>query len=645
MQTTSRTQYDLVVIGGGSGGLAAAKRAREYGRRVALVEKSRSFGGTCVNAGCIPKKLMHEAASVGESVRVASLWGFAGASRHDEHFDLRQFKAERDRYIAGLSQKYENSLREAGIDLFLGHPASLVSPHEVRIEGTSTILSSHHILIATGSEPIMPTSIEGVEHCISSDGLWELEELPSSLAVIGGGYIGIEASSLFQSLGGKLRETVTMLVRQPSEFLQGFDVTLRESAKACLVESGVTVLDDFGSLQKIEKGTSAGGQLWVHGEKQGRTGPYDCVLLALGRKASTKGLNLEALGVKTEERSGSILVDHFNSSVSHPDSIHAVGDVSGKKQLTPLAIVSGRLLADRLFGGLASAATDYCNVPTVVFAKPPIGTVGLSEQEARGRFGDENVKAFVTSFLPLHLSFASKMSNEGADASVPLHKTTMKIVCLKMSDSQFKAWKSLRAEEVKLRLAFAARRKDDERLASAGAGQPSQTTGSIDNEATVSSCARLVGDIGAGIALGEQGEPESVYSQSDNDELHRGLSDIDGRSVASDAPAHQQLIENARLRVLGIHIIGERAEEMMQGFAAFLKRGIVTKADLDAVVAIHPTSSEELVTMQPWQPLDLAGLAMIGGATGKATAQEAGKRGRGQPGLLNSTVCDPSCSS
>jgi hypothetical protein len=363
-------------------------------------------------------------------------------------------------------------------------------------------------------------------------------------------------------------------------------------------------------------------------------GPFDCVLVAIGRRALTAGLGLEKLGVAVDPSGGTVTVQPNQTSVSHP-SIHAVGDVCGKKQLTPVAIAAGRLLADRLFGGFPSAQMDYCDVPTVVFTHPPIGAVGLTEAEARSRYGSACIQTFAATFVPLWY---------GVTEEKP--QSVMKIVCRRMGQDEARQLHDLRRAEQGVQLqGCAASMRDREKRSTSGEGgewRPSADASASDKTGTEPSHPRHIaepaagagapavgttprgpvkmtctpapaaggsamvcvpdpGDVGAGIAPGEAGEP-----LPDRAVL---LEAAEGRYVARSAPAtaestsklHPQLLDGAMLRVVGMHIHAPGADEMLQGYAVALKRGI-TKADLDSATAIHPTASEELVTFGPWMP-------------------------------------------
>lgn len=445
-------EFDLIVIGGGSGGLAAGQRAAEYGARVAVVESHR-LGGTCVNAGCVPKKVMWYAADLAEGLRDASGYGFAVSA--DGH-DWGWLKGRRDTYILRLNGIYEANLAKRSVTLIRGR-AHFVDRRTVAV-GESR-LSAAHIVIATGGRPVVP-SILGADLGITSDGFFELADRPRRVAVVGSGYIALELAGIFASLGSAVD-----LILRTGTALKQFDAMLGESMLKILAEEGVTI-----RTQAIPETLERAPDLWLGVRDGRRLGPYDCVLWAIGRASAVAGLGLAHAGVDCDAY-GFIATDKYQATSTA--GIYAIGDVTGREQLTPVAIAAGRRLSDRLFGGKADRHLDYHNIPTVVFGHPPIGTVGLTEQAAREDYGDDNVAVFKSSFVPLYHQLTS-------------HKP-----------------------------------RCDMKLVTVG--------------------------------------PEK--------------------------------------KVVGVHVIGLGADEMMQGFAVAVRLG-ATKKDFDDTVAIHPTSAEELVTMR-----------------------------------------------
>lgn len=443
--------YDYIAIGGGSGGVATARRAAEYGARVLLVEGAR-LGGTCVNVGCVPKKIMWYASGIAQAMRDAPGYGFSPVAGT---VDWASLKARRDAYIARLNGIYAGMLDKAGVDMVHGF-ARFVEPHVIEVDGRR--FTARHIVIATGGRPVIP-DLPGAELGIDSDGFFALDHQPRRVAVVGAGYIAVELAGVLNGLGSE----VTMLVRGPG-LLRGFDTMVRAELQAQMEEDGVALR--FGTKVRALS-RPAGGALSVECD-DGSILEVDALIWATGRRANTADLNLEAAGVDAEA-GGVIATDDFQNTAV--EGIYAIGDITGRAELTPVAIAAGRKLAARLFRGQADSRLDYSDIPTVVFSHPPIGTVGLTEDEARERF--DNVEVFSTRFTAMAHALTEHRP-----------KTAMKLVC---------------------------------------AGQ--------------------------------------------------------------------------ELRVVGIHVIGDGADEMLQGFAVALKMG-ATKADFDNTVAIHPTSAEEFVTLR-----------------------------------------------
>jgi glutathione reductase (NADPH) len=447
-------QFDLVVIGGGSGGLAAAQRAAEYGARVVLIEPGR-LGGTCVNVGCVPKKIMWNGAELGSALHDAREYGF-----HIDEFDhdWRSLKHKRDAYVRRLNDIYAANLEKRRVEL-VRERAAFLDGRSVSAGGRT--LSAPHIVIATGGRPEVPR-LRGAELGITSDGFFELEALPQRVVVAGGGYIAVELSGIFAGLGAQ----TTLALRGPAP-LRTFDPMIGQASLAMLREAGVTVMTDIapGFIAR----DADGGLIPTFAD--GRSiGPFDCLLWAIGRLASVDDLGLERAGVRLDA-DGFVATDMYQATSAA--GIYAVGDVTGRAQLTPVAIGAGRRLADRLFGGQAGRHLDYDNIPTVIFGRPPIGTVGLTEPAARERYGHDAVKVFQSSFVPLYNAVTEAKS-----------RTEMKLVTV-----------------------------------------------------------------------------------------------------------------GAEQRIVGLHVVGPGADEMLQGFAVALRMG-ATKRDFDDTVAIHPTSAEEFVTMR-----------------------------------------------
>ncbi|MGB5211555.1 MAG: glutathione-disulfide reductase [Gammaproteobacteria bacterium] len=444
--------FDLVVIGGGSGGLAAAQRAAEYGASVALVE-SEPLGGTCVNVGCVPKKLMWNAASIGHVLEESAGYGFLVSN---QGHDWAQLKQKRDAYIARLNGIYARNLEQKNIRVFHGR-GRLDGPGRVVVGDTT--LAGRHLIIATGGYPLVP-ELPGAELGITSNGFFELEQRPQRVLIAGSGYVAVELAGVFRALGSE----VTVLARKDG-VLRSFDPMLREELMDAMTRQGIELVSRAVPLAV----SGRQGDISLETE-DGRTfNAYDCLLWAVGRGAASEELGLEDAGIRTDGQGFVPTDDYQNTNV---DQVYAIGDITGRPALTPVAIAAGRRLADRVFGGMADRHLDYANIPTVIFSHPPMGTVGLSEIEAHALHG-EAVKIYTSRFIPLYQSMLD-------------HKThaAMKLITI---------------------------------------------------------------------------GPEE--------------------------------------KVVGCHVIGPGADEMLQGFAVAIRMG-ATKRDLDDTVAIHPTSAEELVTMR-----------------------------------------------
>ena len=450
--TEKETTWDYLVIGGGSGGIASARRAAKHGAKVALVEAAR-LGGTCVNVGCVPKKVMVNAATLRESLIDA---GGYGMRLGPVGFDWSELKRGRDSYVARLNGIYARNLRSSGITQISGF-ARFVGPRTIEVGGER--LTGEHILIATGGRPHLP-DVPGADLGINSDGFFELERMPSRVAVIGAGYIGVEIAGVLNALGSD----VTMMVRGDA-LLRGFDEAMQSSLLEQMRADGVTIR--FGHATTGITAASS-GERSISVKDKPSCGPFDCVRWATGRRPLVDGLDLGQAGIE-QHKHGSIVTDEWQQTSA--EKIYAVGDVTGRVELTPVAIAAGRRLADRVFDGQSSAKLDYENVPTVVFSHPLIGTVGMTEAGARAKFGDA-VRVYNSRFTNMYYALTERRP-----------KTVMKLVVT----------------------------GDDE-------------------------------------------------------------------------------------RVVGIHVAGLGADEMIQGFAVALRMG-ATKADLDRTVAIHPTAAEELVTL------------------------------------------------
>lgn len=443
--------YDLIAIGGGSGGLAVAEKAAALGKRVAIVEAAK-LGGTCVNTGCVPKKVMWHAAQLAASVSDAPDFGIDVEHRG---VNWSHLVAGRNRYIEDINRYWDKYVGQQNIDRITGF-ARFAGARSIEVEGES--YSADHIVIATGGQPIVPP-VPGAELGITSDGFFQLQQQPGKVAVIGGGYIGVELAGVLNALGSE----VSIFALEP-RVLEVFDPMISDTVMQTLQQQGVELHMPFqvSALKQTENGTrvfSSDGQC---------IGEFDTVIWAVGRRPSTAGLNLEMASVEVLSN-GVIPVDDFQNT--NVKGIYAIGDITGTAPLTPVAVAAGRKLAERLFDNCVHCRIDYDNIPTVVFAHPPVGTVGMSESQARERFG--KVSVYTTRFTPMRYA----LSHHG-------HQTAMKMVCA--------------------------------------------------------------------------GENE---------------------------------------KVVGIHMTGDDVDEMLQGFAVAVKAGL-SKRNFDNTIAIHPTSSEELVTLK-----------------------------------------------
>ena len=447
-------EYDYIIIGGGSGGIASANRAAMHGAKVILFE-GKEVGGTCVNVGCVPKKVMWYGAQVAETLhRYAGEYGFDVTINK---FDFATLKANRQAYIDRIHGSYERGFDSNGVERVYEY-ARFVDPHTVEVAGER--YTAPHILIATGGHALYP-NIPGSEYGITSDGFFELDEVPKRTAVIGAGYIAVEVAGVLNALGSD-----THLFVRKDRPLRTFDKDIVDVLVDEMAKSGPT-LHTHANVTEVVK--NADDSLTISFDN-GETITVDCLIWAIGRAANTSGFGLEKTGVKLTEK-GTIYSDEFeNTSVP---GIYALGDVTGKLDLTPVAVKAGRQLSERLFNNKADAKLDYTDVATVVFSHPVIGSVGLTEEKAIAKYGAENIKVYKSSFTPMYTALGDNRQ-----------PSTMKLVTL--------------------------------------------------------------------------GEDE---------------------------------------KIIGLHGIGYGVDEMIQGFSVAIKMG-ATKADFDNTVAIHPTGSEEFVTMR-----------------------------------------------
>ena len=457
--------YDLYVIGAGSGGVRASRIAAGYGAKVAIAEEYR-VGGTCVIRGCVPKKLLAYAAHFHEDFEDAAGFGWTlGEARHSWAKLIENKNTE----IARLNGIYIRNLKRAGVEIH-DTRAVLKDPHTVHLVNDNRDVTAKYVLVCTGAWPEHPKTVKGIEHAVTSNEVFEMTELPKRILVVGGGYIAVEFAGIFAGLGAK----VTLSYRGPM-ILRGFDMDLRATLQSEMIKKGIDVQCET-EVVNIEKRVVGGKPVYDVEFKDESVGgemfQTDLVMFATGRWPNTKGIGLEKCGVALNEK-GAVKVDEH--SRTNVENIYAVGDVTDRLNLTPVAIREGHSFADTVFGGKPTKM-DHHTVATAVFSHPPIGTVGMTEEEARQKY--DEIDIYKSSFRPL------KHTLSGRD-----ERTVMKLIV----------------------------------------------------------------------------------------------------DAASD-------------RVLGCHIIGIDAPEMIQCVGIAVKMG-ATKADFDATVAVHPTAAEELVTMrEKWVP-------------------------------------------
>ncbi|MFC3393762.1 glutathione-disulfide reductase [Brenneria rubrifaciens] len=375
--------YDYLAIGGGSGGIASINRAAMYGQKCALIE-AKYLGGTCVNVGCVPKKVMWHAAQIAEAIhQYGPDYGFDTTVNQ---FNWETLVKNRSAYIDRIHQSYENVLGKNKVDVIQGF-ARFIDAHTVDVNGER--ITADHILIATGGRPAHP-EIPGVEYGIDSDGFFALDALPKRTAVVGAGYIAVEIAGVLNALGSQTH----LFVRKHAP-LRSFDPLIVDTLVDVMSAGGPTLHTESMPKAVVK---NADGSLTLQLEN-GRAHTVDCLIWAIGREPATDKLNLSVTGVERDDK-GYIQVDKFqNTSVP---GIYAVGDNTGAVELTPVAVAAGRRLAERLFNNKPDEHLDYSNIPTVVFSHPPIGTVGLTEPQAREQYGDDRVKVYTSAFAAMY---------------------------------------------------------------------------------------------------------------------------------------------------------------------------------------------------------------------------------------------------
>ena len=392
-------QYDLFVIGAGSGGVRAARMSAGLGARVAIAE-DRYLGGTCVNVGCVPKKLFVYASHFSEDFENARSFGW---DIGNTDFDWSTLIKNKDTEIKRLNGVYKRILDNSGAETINGR-AKIVDEHTVEVN--SKHITAERILIATGGWPSIP-DISGKEHIISSNEAFFLDSLPEKIVIVGGGYIAVEFAGIFHGLG----VDTTLLYRGPL-FLRGFDQDVREALAAEMQKKGIKVKfnANIGEIEKVDKkliATLEDGEQLEAGQ----------IMYATGRKPMTENLGLETVGIELDKNNAIKVNEEYQTNVS---SIYAIGDVTNRVNLTPVALAEGMVLAKRFYGN-EDKDVDYSNIPTCVFSQPNIGTVGLTEEEAREKYDD--IEIYKSSFKPMKLSLSD--SNE---------KTLMKIIVDKKTD-------------------------------------------------------------------------------------------------------------------------------------------------------------------------------------------------------------------
>jgi len=377
--------YDLIAIGAGSGGLSIVERAAQYGARCAVIESGR-LGGTCVNVGCVPKKVMWYGASLAHAIEDARDYGFDVDPRG---FDWAELKQKRDRYVGNINNWYHSFLADSDIDEISGL-ARFVDATTLEVAGER--YTADHIVIAPGSRPLVP-DLPGAELGITSDGFFELAALPPRVAIVGSGYIAVEIAGVLNALGSE----VTLFPRK-EHLLREFDAMLREGLMEAMLDAGVNILPRT-QIARVEQQDD--GRLTLYCDGGQAYADFDSLIWAIGRAPNTEGLGLEQAGLETDAR-GHVVVDAYQNT--NVPGIYAVGDVIGKAQLTPVAIAAARRLGDRLFNGQRERKLDYDLIPSVVFSHPPIATVGLTETQARDQHGAA-VKIYQSRFTPMYHAF------------------------------------------------------------------------------------------------------------------------------------------------------------------------------------------------------------------------------------------------
>lgn len=377
-------KFDLITIGGGSGGIAAANRAAEYGAKVAVIEES-LLGGTCVNLGCVPKKVTWYASRVKESIhRYGPGYGF---NVKEVEFDYSAFLKARDGYVERSRNGYDSRFEKNNVEVFNGH-GKFVSEHEIEVNGET--IYGEHIIIATGGRPLL-LEVKGVELVDTSDDFFGWDTLPESVAVIGAGYIAVELAGVLHGLGVE-----SHLVVRHDRPLRKFDDMITDALLEAMEQNGPT-LHAHTSFDEYRKN---GDKIdcYQNGELKLTV---DRVIMAIGRTANTENLGLEKINIHTEVNCTISVNEEHQTALPH---VYAIGDVIDKVDLTPVAIRAGRQISEYLFNNATSSKIDYTNIPTVVFSHPAIGTIGLTEKEAIDQYGEKDIKVYRNKFFSMYAS-------------------------------------------------------------------------------------------------------------------------------------------------------------------------------------------------------------------------------------------------
>jgi len=396
--------FDYLAIGGGSGGIASANRAARLGKKAAVIE-AKYIGGTCVNVGCVPKKAMWYAGQISDALKYANDYGFSQhLSQGESQFDWGKLVANREAYIKRIHAAYQRGFDANDVTVINGF-AKFVDKNTVEVNGE--LITADHITIATGGRPSIP-DIEGAEYGINSDGFFALTEQPKSVAVVGAGYIAVELAGVFYALGSETH----LLVRKEKP-LRGFDNMLSDTLVEQMAKHGPT-LHNHSTPERIEK--LSDGKLVIHLTNGESLAPVDTLVWAIGRDPATDNINIESTGIVLDKR-GFIPTDKYQNT--NVDGIYAVGDNTGRAQLTPVAVAAGRRLCERLFNNKPDLHLDYSGIATVVFSHPVIGTVGLTEDEAKAEYGEDNITVYNSQFTALYQAITEDYRDP----------TRMKLIC------------------------------------------------------------------------------------------------------------------------------------------------------------------------------------------------------------------------